>query len=155
MLTVGDKIPNLTGASINIPLVQLNNFRDKYLLIFFYPKDHTPGCISEACDFRDLYTELTNKNTVILGVSCDSLKSHRTFQIKHTLPFDLIADTDGEWCQAFGVIQEKQLSKRRHIGIIRSTFLIDPHGEICHEWRNIKVRGHAKMILSFLDELAK
>ena len=151
---IGNSVSKLSGLAADGELVRLRDFQGKYLVIYFYPKDQTPGCTRQALDFRDLYSEFESRNTAVIGVSRDSLKSHQNFQRKQELPFPLIADTEEVWCQAFGVIQEKQLYGRRYIGLVRSTFLIDPKGKLCHEWRNVKVPGHVKSVLDYLDTLA-
>jgi peroxiredoxin Q/BCP len=115
--------------------------------VYFYPKDATPGCTSEAKAFRDLKPEFDKRNAVIVGVSRDSTKSHAKFTDKHDLPFPLVADTDETWCKAFDVVAEKNLYGKLHLGIVRSTFLIDPAGKLAAEWRKVKVSGHARTVL--------
>jgi peroxiredoxin Q/BCP len=115
--------------------------------VYFYPKDSTPGCTSEAKDFRDLYPAFRRRHAQVIGVSRDSAKSHANFVAKQELPFPLVSDSDEAWCQAFDVIHEKVLYGKHHLGIVRSTFLIDPLGKLAHEWRGVKVPGHAQDVL--------
>lgn len=124
----------------------------KYLVLYFYPKDNTPGCTNESKDFRDLYAEFKKLNAEIVGVSRDSLASHKKFIDKHQLPFDLIADTDSKVCDLFNVIKEKSMFGKTALGLVRSTFLFDPKGNLVKEWRKVKVAGHAQDVLSALKE---
>jgi peroxiredoxin Q/BCP len=119
-------------------------------VLYFYPKDSTPGCTTEAQQFRDLYPQLRAHGAEVLGVSRDSLKSHANFAAKQNLPFALISDPDENWCRAFDVIHEKVLYGKRHLGVVRSTFLIDPSGTLVREWRGVKVPGHAQAVLDTL-----
>jgi peroxiredoxin Q/BCP len=119
----------------------------KNLILYFYPKDNTPGCTQETKNFRDLYQELQTLNTNILGISRDSLKSHDKFICKYELPFELISDSDEILCQYFDVLKEKSFLGKKYIGIERSTFLIDTQGILRQEWRNVKVSGHAAEVL--------
>lgn len=128
----------------------LAQFRGKNLILYFYPKDNTPGCTQEGKDFRDLYPEFQKLNTNILGISRDSLKSHEKFICKYELPFDLISDVDESLCRYFEVLKEKNFLGKKYIGIERSTFLINDQGVLHHEWRNVKVSGHAREVLEFL-----
>ena len=117
------------------------------MVVYFYPKDATPGCTTEAQDFRDLYDDFKRRHAEIVGISRDSVGSHASFADKQALPFPLIADTDETWCKAFDVIHEKVLYGKKHLGIVRSTFLIDPKGHLAQEWRGVKVPGHAQAVL--------
>ncbi len=127
--------------------VQLKTLRGQNVVIYFYPKDSTPGCTTESQDFRDLHTKFKRQKTLILGVSRDSLASHEKFREKQKLPFDLISDPDGKLCRQFDVIREKNLYGRKYMGIERSTFLIDAAGKLRGEWRKVKVKGHAAEVL--------
>lgn len=142
---------NFTGAISEDQTISLKDFSGKYLVIYFYPKDATPGCTLESQDFRDLYTEFTNLNADIIGVSRDSLKSHDKFKIKENLPFQLIADTDESICKIFDVLKLKKNYGREYIGIDRSTFVFSPLGELIQEWRGVKVKGHAAKVLEFIQ----
>lgn len=124
----------------------------KYLVIYFYPKDNTPGCTNESKDFRDLYTKFKKFNAEIVGVSRDSLASHSKFKDKHQLPFTLIADTDSKVCDLFQVIKEKSMFGKTALGLVRSTFLFDPKGKLIKEWRKVKVAGHAEEVLAAIAE---
>lgn len=127
--------------------VQLKNLRGQNVVIYFYPKDATPGCTTEGQDFRDLHSEFQRQNTVILGVSRDKIASHEKFKEKQAFPFDLLSDPDEKLCRKFDVIKEKSLYGRKFMGIERSTFLIDASGKLRHTWRKVKVQGHAQEVL--------
>jgi len=134
--------------------VRLKDLRGQNVVVYFYPKDSTPGCTLEGQDFRDLHTRFRRARTVILGVSRDSLASHEKFRAKQNFPFDLLSDEDGRLCRQFDVIREKTLYGRKFMGIERSTFLIDAHGKLRGEWRKVKVKGHAAEVLEAVKELA-
>jgi peroxiredoxin Q/BCP len=127
--------------------IQLKSLRGKNVVIYFYPKDATPGCTTEGQDFRDLHTKFKRQNTVILGVSRDSVASHEKFKAKQEFPFDLLSDPEEKLCKQFDVIKEKSLYGRKFMGIERSTFLIDENGKLRKEWRKVKVKGHADEVL--------
>jgi peroxiredoxin Q/BCP len=131
----------------------LNDFAGKHIVLYFYPKDNTPGCSIESMDFRDNLETFKQHNAVILGVSRDSLKSHENFINKKELNFTLISDADSQLCEAFDVIKEKSMFGKKYMGIERSTFIIGPTGEITHEWRKVKVKGHATAVLKALSEV--
>ncbi len=151
MLKIGGKVPNLSGATNGGKTVSLPKLKGKFVVVYFYPKDNTTGCTREAQDFRDAAAKFAKLKTVVIGVSRDSVKSHDGFVAKHDLPFDLVADTDESWCQAFDVIHEKVLYGRRYLGVVRSTFLIGPDGRLRREWRNVKVPGHVDAVLEAID----
>ena len=127
--------------------IQLKALRGKKVVIYFYPKDSTPGCTTEGQNFRDLHARFRRQNTVILGISRDSLASHEKFRDKQQFPFDLISDPDEKLCQYFDVIREKTLYGRKFMGVERSTFLIDEAGKLRREWRKVSVKGHADEVL--------
>ena len=127
--------------------VQLKSLRGQKVVIYFYPKDSTPGCTTEGQDFRDLHSKFRRQKTVILGVSRDSLASHEKFKAKQEFPFDLLADEDEKLCRKFDVIKEKSLYGRKFMGIERSTFLIGDDGKLKVEWRKVRVKGHAQEVL--------
>ena len=131
----------------------LSGSRGKHLAIYFYPKDNTPGCSTEAQQFRDLYAEFKRANCRLVGVSRDSIKSHENFKAKFTLPFDLLSDTDEAVCNLFGVIKEKNIYGKQVQGIERSTFVIDKNGILRREWRGVKTDGHAQEVLDFVTTL--
>jgi peroxiredoxin Q/BCP len=127
--------------------IHLKSLRGKKVVIYFYPKDSTPGCTTEGQDFRDLHAKFKHQNAVILGVSRDSLASHEKFKAKQKFPFELLSDPDELLCRKFDVIKEKTLYGRKFMGIERSTFLIDERGKLRQEWRKVKVKGHAAEVL--------
>jgi len=147
MIKPGNKIPKLTGATADGDTLKLADLQGKWTVLYFYPKDNTTGCTLEAQDFRDLYRKFKRRGAEVVGVSRDSAKSHTGFAEKYSLPFPLIADTDEKWCKAFDVIREKTLYGRKFMGVVRSTFLIDPEGKLVQEWRGVKVPGHAQAVL--------
>lgn len=124
-----------------------------HVVLYFYPKDDTPGCTREAEGFRDAHTKFRNLGAVVIGVSKDSISSHENFRKKHELPFDLIADTDAQLAIAYGVWVEKSMFSKSYMGIERSTFLIDKTGTVKKVWRNVKVSGHVDAVLNFLAEI--
>ncbi len=149
-LNVGDKAPDFALLSDQDHTISLESLRGKKVVLYFYPKDNTPGCTREACDFRDGLAQFNTHNTVILGISKDSPAKHRKFKEKYELPFPLLADTEGDVCQAYGVINKKSLFGNTFLGIQRSTFLIDEQGIIRAIWRKVKVTGHTEQVLNEL-----
>ncbi len=133
--------------------IDLKELRGKHVVIYFYPKDSTPGCTLEGQDFRDLHARFRRHNAVVLGVSRDSLASHEKFRDKQSFPFDLISDPEETLCRQFDVIQEKTLYGRKFMGVVRSTFLIDDTGKLRQEWRGVKVKGHAAEVLEAVKAL--
>lgn len=144
---VGQVVPDIELPASSGENVKLSQFRGKKVVLYFYPKDSTPGCTQEACDFRDAHGDFDTADTVIIGVSPDPIKSHLRFIEKQGLPFLLLSDPDKEAAQAFGVWQEKSMYGRKYMGIVRSTFLIDREGKLAQEWRNVKVKGHISEVL--------
>lgn len=134
--------------------VSLNDFFGKNVVIYFYPKDNTPGCTTEACSFRDNITNFENSETVVLGISKDSVKKHNSFIEKYKLPFLLLSDENGNVCEEYGVWQLKKMMGKEYMGIVRSTFLVNKEGEIVKEWRGVKVDGHIEEVLLALKELS-
>ncbi|MDA3913314.1 peroxiredoxin [Oleiagrimonas sp.] len=147
MIEVGNKVPALKGDTGDGGTLKLGDLKGSWVVVYFYPRDNTPGCTTEAGDFRDLYKRFKRLGVEIVGVSRDSVKSHANFAAKHELPFPLVSDPDEIWCKAFDVIHEKMLYGKRHMGVVRSTFLIDPEGKLQHAWRKVKVPGHAQVVL--------
>ena len=141
------KLPKLEGTLGDGSALSLSSLQGQWVVVFFYPKDNTPGCTNEARDFRDLYAAFKARNAEVVGVSRDSVRSHANFAKKHELPFPLVSDADETWCRAFDVIHEKVLYGKRYLGVVRSTFLIDPRGKLAAEWRGIKIPGHAQAVL--------
>ncbi len=133
--------------------LSIQSFQGAPLVVYFYPRDNTPGCTKEGQAFRDLYAEFEALGCAIVGVSRDSLKAHDNFKAKHDFPFDLIADPDEELCRQFDVIKEKNMYGKKVMGIERSTFLLDSAGRIVREWRKVKVPGHAEEVLEAVREL--
>lgn len=141
------KAKDFTLPASNGKDVSLNDFLGKNVILYFYPKDNTPGCTTEACSFRDSMEEFNSNDTVILGVSKDSIKKHNSFIEKYNLPFLLLSDEEGKVCEEYGVWQLKKMMGKEYMGIVRSTFLIDKNGEIVKEWRGVKVDGHTEEVL--------
>ncbi|NNC76601.1 MAG: peroxiredoxin [Woeseiaceae bacterium] len=135
--------------------VRLKELRGKNIVLYFYPKDSTPGCTQEGKDFRDLHERFKRQKTVIFGVSRDSIASHEKFKAKQQFPFELISDPDESVCRKFDVIREKSLYGRKFMGVERSTFLIDKEGKLRGEWRKVKVKGHADEVLDAVKNLEK
>jgi len=147
------KAPNFLGLIDENEYLSLDNFKGKYLVIYFYPKDKTSGCTIESQDFRDHHKKFKTKNCAIVGVSRDSIKSHKSFQEKESLNFPLISDPDEKMCNVYGVMKEKSMYGRKYMGIERSTFLISPDGKIIKEWRGVKVPGHVEDVYQMLCSL--
>ena len=152
MPEIGKPLPRLEGTTGDGGVLKLDDLKGNWVVVYFYPKDATPGCTGEAQAFRDIYPQCRRRGAAIIGVSRDSMRSHADFAARHALPFPLIADTDERWCKAFDVIHEKVLYGKRHLGVVRSTFLLDPHGRLAHAWRNVKVPGHAQAVLDAIPE---
>ena len=148
MLNPGDKAPDFTAPTDGGGEISLKDLRGKKVVLYFYPKDNTPGCTTEACDFRDNQAAFADKNTVILGVSPDSPKSHDGFKSKFELPFTLISDKDHAIAEAYGAWQEKSMYGKKYMGIQRSTFIIDEKGKVAEVYGKVKVKGHAEDVLS-------
>ena len=150
MLKAGDPAPDFDAVLDNGETVSLSQFKGKNVVLYFYPKDNTPGCTREACDFRDNISSLEDKNTVVLGVSPDSVKSHQKFKDKFELPFPLISDEAKDVAQAFGVWREKKMYGKTRMGIVRSTFIIGPDGLIAKAYDSVKVAGHVEDVIASL-----
>ena len=135
--------------------VSLSQLKGKQVVIYFYPKDSTPGCTTEGQGFRDHYAEFQAANTEVFGVSRDSLKSHENFKAKQGFPFELLSDKDEALCQLFDVIKLKKLYGKEYLGVDRSTFLIDKDGVLRHQWRGVKVPGHVDAVLAAAQALNK
>jgi len=128
----------------------LSGARGKHLVIYFYPKDNTPGCTSQAQQFRDLYAKFKKANCEVVGISRDSMKSHENFKAKFNLPFELLSDVDETVCEKFGVVKMKNMYGKKVRGIERSTFVFDKDGSLRQEWRGVKADGHAQQVLDFV-----
>lgn len=152
-LEVGDKVPDFKLPSSTDKEISLADFKGKKIVLYFYPKDDTPGCTTEACDFRDAAQSYAELNTVIVGVSKDALNSHEKFIEKYKLPFVLLSDTELKLMEAFGVWKEKTMYGKTALGVSRSTFLIDENGILIKAWPNIKATGHVGKVLEELKNL--
>lgn len=148
----GDQAIDFTLEASNGEEVTLSELKGKNVVLFFYPKDQTPGCTKEACGFRDAIQAFEDLNTVILGINKDSVASHQKFVAKQELPFLLLSDPDGEICEKYGVIKEKNMFGKKRMGIERSTFLIDKDGNIAKAYRKVKVTGHVEEVLQFIRD---
>lgn len=150
---VNEMAPDFTLLASNGEKVSLSDFRGKYVVLYFYPKDMTPGCTTQACDFRDYHEDFSKLDAVILGVSPDPLEKHQRFIEKHGLPFLLLVDDEHEVAELYGVWKLKKMFGKEFMGIERSTFLIDKDGKLIKEWRKVKVKGHVEEALQYLKEL--
>jgi peroxiredoxin Q/BCP len=150
MLKEGDKAPAFKLETDEGETVSLKDFAGKNVVLYFYPKDDTPGCTKEACDLRDNWARVKKAKAVVLGVSKDDVDSHRKFKAKYSLPFPLLADVDGKACEAYGVWQEKLNYGKKYMGIVRTTFIIGPEGKIRKIFPKVKVEGHVDEILASL-----
>jgi peroxiredoxin Q/BCP len=153
MIISGNLVPDFEASSTGDKTVKLSDYQGKYLLIYFYPKDNTPGCTQEGQAFRDNIEKFTALNTIIVGVSRDTVRAHEGFKCKQEFPFDLLSDPDENLCQLFDVIKMKNMYGKQVRGIERSTFLINPQGILVHEWRKVKVKGHCEEVLQVLHQL--
>ena len=152
-ISIGDKLPNLTVATTQNDALKLSSLKGRNLVIYFYPKDSTPGCTTEGQNFRDAYEEFQKLDTEIFGVSRESIRSHQNFINKQNFPFDLISDPEEVMCNAFDVIKEKNMYGRKYMGIERSTFIFDDKGKLRHEIRKVKVKGHVDEVLELVRSL--
>ena len=152
-VTIGKKVPAFSAIATGDKKIKLSDLKGKNIVIYFYPKDSTPGCTLEGQDFRDNIRKFSSRKTVILGVSKDSLESHEKFKAKQKFSFDLLSDEDEKLCQLFDVIKEKNMYGKKFMGIERSTFLIDEKGVLRNEWRKVKVKGHVDEVLEAVKAL--
>ena len=151
--SINKKLPNFECPATGEQNISLEDYIGKKVVLYFYPKDNTPGCTLESKDFRDLHHEFEKENTIILGVSRDNLNSHEKFKKKFNFSFELLSDTEESLCKKFDVIKEKNLYGRKYMGIERSTFLIGEDGKLKAEWRKVKVNNHAKKVLKKIRNL--
>ena len=152
IVEIGKKISNFKAKSTNENEFILKDFQDGLLVLYFYPKDNTPGCTQEGIDFSSNYRKFKNLNTEIIGISKDNIKSHENFKKKYKYKFDLISDEDEKICKMFDVIKEKSMYGKKYMGIERSTFIIDKKGKLLKEWRKVKVKGHVEEVLKFIKD---
>ena len=153
MTKVNTKAPIIKIPSTSKKEYSLKDSLGKYVVIYFYPKDSTPGCTTEGQEFRDNYKQFKKFNTEILGVSRDTIKSHENFKNKQLFPFELLSDSDEKVCKAFDVMKLKSMYGREYIGVDRSTFLINAKGIVAKEWRSVKVKGHVMEVLEAVESL--
>jgi peroxiredoxin Q/BCP len=153
-LSIGEKITNFSSPSTAEVAFQLSDYKGRSnLVIYFYPKDSTPGCTTEGQNFRDLYVKFQVLDTEIVGVSRDTIKRHENFKEKQVFPFELLSDETGDVCKLFGVWQLKQTFGKEYKGIVRSTFLLDKQSMLCKQWLNVRVKGHADAVLQAVKAL--
>jgi len=156
-LNPGDAAPDIElsvySAANPEGTAKLSDYTGKWVILYFYPKDSTPGCTTESCGFRDALPDFSGADAVIFGASRDSLKSHANFTAKQELNFPLISDGDEALCKAFDVMQLKKNYGREYMGVERSTFIINPEGDVAYAWRGVKVKGHVEEVLATLKEL--
>jgi len=153
-LKIGDKAPEFLVEISQDKRVSLEDLKGKYVVLYFYPKDDTPGCTLEAIDFNELLNEFNSLNTVVLGISRDGLKSHGKFKDKYNLKFNLGSDIDGQTCSKYSVWVEKSMFGKKYMGVNRATFLINPEGKIAHIWSKVSVEGHAREVLDKIRSLS-
>ena len=144
-------VPDFQLPATSGKIFQLSDYLGKTVVLYFYPKDSTPGCTTQGMQFRDAYAQFQQHNTEIFGISRDSLKSHENFKAKFTFPFELLADTEELASTMFDVIKMKNMYGKQVRGIVRSTFIIDKNGHLIKEWRGVKVEGHAAEVLEFIQ----
>ncbi|BAP43980.1 peroxiredoxin [Pseudomonas sp. 21LCFQ02] len=152
-VVVDQSVSDFQVAATGGQTVSLSGLKGRQVVIYFYPKDNTPGCTTEGQNFRDSIAAFEAANTLVFGVSRDSLKTHENFKAKQAFPFELISDKDEALCQLFDVIKLKKLYGKEYLGVDRSTFLIDKDGVLRHEWRGVKVPGHVEQVLAKAQEL--
>ncbi|HLR80881.1 MAG TPA: thioredoxin-dependent thiol peroxidase [Bacillota bacterium] len=151
-IEVGSQAPDFTLKNQDDKEVSLSDFRGKHIVLYFYPKDMTPGCTTQACDFRDQYEKFSELDAVIIGISPDPIERHQKFIDKHDLPFQLLADEDHEVAELYGVWKLKKMFGKEFYGIERSTFIIDPDGILQKEYRKVRVKGHVEEVLADVKE---
>lgn len=148
MVKIGKKVKNFSRPATGDQTISLKDLAGKKVVLYFYPKDSTPGCTTEGQDFRDAKAKFSRQNTVILGASRDSIKRHENFKAKQKFNFDLLSDEDESLCKQFDVIKLKKLYGKEYMGVDRSTFLLDENGVLLEEWRGVKVKGHVEEVLA-------
>ena len=152
-VSIGRKVPDFSLPATGDQTVTLSEYQGRNVVVYFYPRDSTPGCTTEGQDFRDRMASFRRRNTAVLGISRDTIKSHENFKARQELPFELLSDADETVCRLFDVIREKNMYGRKVMGIERSTFLIDDSGVLRREWRKVRVKGHAEEVLEAVRNL--
>lgn len=152
-VTLNEAIPNFSAPMTGDSTFELKAYQGQKIVLYFYPKDNTPGCTNESIDFTEHFNEFVTRNTVVFGISKDSLRKHENFKAKYAMPFDLISDEDENLCTLFDVLKEKSMFGKKYMGIERSTFIIDENGQLVAEWRKVKVPGHVIEVLETLKTL--
>jgi len=152
-VTLGKPVPDFELPGTGDTRFRLADMKGKAVVLYFYPKDNTPGCTSESQDFRDLYPEFVGAGAEVFGISRDSLKSHENFKAKYSFPFELLSDADESACKLFDVLKEKFMYGRKTMGIERSTFLVGKDGKLAKEWRKVRVAGHVDEVLEAVRAL--
>jgi len=155
MVSIGKKVGSFTLPATGDKTISLRDFSGTHLVLYFYPKDNTPGCTLEGQEFRDAYAQFRKAGADVLGVSRDSVKKHQNFKSKQKFPFELLSDADEVLCRQFDVIREKTLYGRKFMGIERSTFLIDGDGVLRREWRKVRVKGHVDEVLQAVKSISQ
>jgi len=153
MINIGDQAPDFLISTDGGNTISLKELKGNKVILYFYPKDMTPGCTTEACNFRDAYPDFSMIDAKIIGVSKDSVERHNKFKDRYELPFRLASDEKGEVCNAYGVWQEKKNYGKTYMGIVRSTFLINERSKIAAVWRNLRVKGHVQKVLEEAKKL--
>ena len=151
-MNIGDKIKNFSVTATAIETFNLNDYKDKTIILYFYPRDNTPGCTQESIEFNENLNKFKKLGVEVFGISRDSLKSHDKFKTKYDFKFELLADESEEICNQFGVMKEKNMYGKKVMGIERSTFIIQ-NGKLIHEWRKVKVNGHVEEVLEKVKEI--
>ena len=154
VVALNETVPDFSAPMTSDKTFTLSDYRGKNLVLFFYPKDNTPGCTTESLRFRDLYPDFRSANTEVVGLSRDSLRSHENFKGKLELPFELISDPEETVCDLFGVMKTKLMYGKKVRGIERSTFIIDANGKLVKEWRGVKVPGHVDEVLELMKAIS-
>lgn len=149
-MNIGESVPNFGFTATSGLNAHLNDYKGQPVILYFYPKDATPGCTTEGQDFRDAYPKFQALNAQIFGISRDNLKSHENFKAKQNFPFELISDSEEKLCQLFAVMKMKSMYGKQVRGIERSTFIINPKGILVHEWRKVNVNGHVEEVLKLI-----
>jgi len=153
MLNIGDSVPDFCLPNQDEEEICLRDIKGRWIVLYFYPKDNTPGCTTEACDFTAALPDFEGLDAIVLGVSPDSPKKHRNFIEKKELKITLLADEEKELCQTFGTWQLKKNYGREYMGVVRSTFIIDPSGKVAAKWEKVKVKGHVEAVKAKLEAL--